>query len=67
MNIYITYELGASTSHSSNPTLKNCLFRAVTLTKKTLILKNKNILVMELDLIEDQAFHFLEVDLVKMY
>ena len=34
VNIYITYELGASTSHSSNPTLKNCLFRAATLTKQ---------------------------------
>ena len=35
MNIYIVYELGASTSNFSNPTLKNCLFGAVTLTKNT--------------------------------
>ena len=32
-NIYIIYELGASSSSSSDPTLKNCLFGAVTLTK----------------------------------
>ena len=33
MNIYIVYELGASTSHNNDPTLKACLFVAVTLTK----------------------------------
>ena len=33
VNIYIIYELGASSSHSDDPTLKNCLFGAVTLTK----------------------------------
>ena len=32
-NIYIVYELGASSSKDSNPTLKKCLFVAVTLTK----------------------------------
>ena len=32
-NIYIVYELGASSSHVYDPTLKNCLFGAVTLTK----------------------------------
>ena len=32
-NIYIVYELGPSTSHSNDPTLKNCLFGAVTLTE----------------------------------
>ena len=26
VNVYIAYELGASTSHSSDPTIKNCLF-----------------------------------------
>ena len=35
VNIYIVYELGASSSHNSDPTLKNCLFGAVTLTKNT--------------------------------
>ena len=33
VNIYIVYELGASTSHTNDPTIKNCLFGAVTLTK----------------------------------
>ena len=33
VNIYIVYELGASNSHINDPTLKNCLFGAVTLTK----------------------------------
>ena len=34
VNVYILYELGASSSSSSDPTLKNFLFGAVTLTKK---------------------------------
>ena len=58
VNIYIVYELGTSASNDNDPTLKNCLFGAVTLTKNV---------VMELDLIEDQVFHFQVVDLVKMY
>ena len=33
VNIYIVYELGASSSSDSDPTLKNCLFGAVILTK----------------------------------
>ena len=33
VTIYIVYELGASSSHNNNPTLKYCLFGAVTLTK----------------------------------
>ena len=33
VNIYIVYELGSSSSHNNDPTLKNCLFGAVTLTK----------------------------------
>ena len=32
-NIYIVYELGTSGSNDNDPTLKNCLFGAVTLTK----------------------------------
>ena len=35
VNIYIVYEQGASTSNYNDPTLKNCLFDAVTLTKTT--------------------------------
>ena len=34
INIYIVYELGASTFHSSDSTIKNWLFGTVTLTKK---------------------------------
>ena len=33
VNIYIVYELAASSSHGSDPTIKDCLFGAVTLTK----------------------------------
>ena len=41
VNIYIVYELAASSSHDSDPTLKNCLFGAVTLTKNAGIEKHK--------------------------
>ena len=37
LNIYIVYELGTSSSHISDPTLKNCLFGAVVLTKNPAI------------------------------
>ena len=40
-NIYIVYELGACSSHSSDPTIKNCLFGAVNLTKNADIEKYK--------------------------
>ena len=33
VNIYIVYEFGASSSHVNDPTLKTCLFGAITLTK----------------------------------
>ena len=39
MNIYIVYELGASSSNDSDPALRNCLFGAVTLTKNADIKK----------------------------
>ena len=41
VNIYVAYELAASSSHTNNPTLKNCLFGAVTLTKNVNIEKYK--------------------------
>ena len=41
VNIYIVYELGASSSHTNDPTIKNSLFGAVTLTKNTDIEKYK--------------------------
>ena len=65
VNIYIVYELGASSSHNNDPTLKNCLFGAVTLTKNADIDKY-GYSGYELDLIEDQVFHFRVLDLVKM-
>ena len=39
VNIYIVYDLGASSSHSSDPARKNSLFGAVTLTKNAEIEK----------------------------
>ena len=41
VNIYIAYELRASSFHTSDPKLKNCLFGAVTLTKNADIEKYK--------------------------
>ena len=41
VNIYIVYELAASSSHDSDPTIKNRLFGAVTLTKNADIEKYK--------------------------
>ena len=41
VNIYIAYELGASSSRDSDPTIKNCLFGAVSLTKNADIEKYK--------------------------
>ena len=61
--MYIAYELGASSSNVNDPTLENCLFGAVTLTKNADI-DNMDILVMELDLIEKEAFYFQVADLV---
>ena len=66
VNIYIIYELGASSSHFDDPILKNCLFGAVTLTKLQALI-NMGIPDMELDLIEEEVFHFQVVDMVKMY
>ena len=41
VNIYVVYELGACSSHDSDPTIKYCLFGAVTLTKNADIEKYK--------------------------
>ena len=67
VNIYIVYEFGESSSHVNDPTLKNCFFGAVTLTKKMQRLINMDILVMELDLKEEEVFHFQVVDMAKIY
>ena len=65
VNIYIVYELDAFGSNDNDPILKNYLVQLLSLKMKILI--SMDILVMELDLIEDQVFHFQVVDLVKMY
>ena len=65
VNIYTVYELGTSSSHSDDPTLKNSLFGAVGLSKKADLIST-SIQVMELDLIEKVVFHFQVVNLVEM-
>ena len=65
LNIYIIYEISVSDSNNSCPTLENCLFGAVKLTK-ILILISTNILDMVLDLIDVELFHFLLVNSVAM-
>ena len=62
VNIYVVYELGAASSNINDPTLKNCLFGAVTLLK-ILASISMGILAMALDSIEDLVFHLLVVDL----
>ena len=68
VNIYIVYEVSASSSHSDDPTLENCLFGAVTFTKNADDIDNYGCsgYGYSFDLIENQAFHFQVVDLVKM-
>ena len=65
-NIYIVYELGAFSSNNNDPTLKNCLFGAVTLTKNTDIDKYKYS-GYGIGFDRRSSFHFQVVDLVKMY
>ena len=66
VNLYIVYELGASDSNVNDPTLKNCFFGAVALTKNADIDKY-GYSVYGMDLIEDQVFHFQMVGLVKIF
>ena len=63
-NIYIVYELGASSSNVTDPTIKNCLFGAVTLSKNADIEKYKySGYGIGFD---RRTSHFLAVGLVKM-
>ena len=64
VNIYIVYELGASSSNINDATLKNCLFGTVTLTKNADIDEHG---FSGYGIGFDQALYFLVVDLVKMY
>ena len=65
VSIYIVYELSASSSHSDDPTLGNCLFGAVTLTRKTDIDKY-GYSGYGVGFDRNQVFHFQVVDLVKI-
>ena len=65
VNIYILYGLSASSFHTSDPTLKNCLFGAVTLTKNADVDKyGYSGYGIGFDRIG--SFHFQVVDLAKM-
>ena len=66
VNIYIAYELGASSSNVNDPTLKNCLFGAVTLTKNTDIDKY-GYSSYGIGFDRKSGFSFPGGDLVKMY
>ena len=66
VNLYIAYELGASFSHVNDPTLKNCLFGAVTLTKNADFDKY-GYSGYGIGFDKRGSFHFQVVDLVKMY
>ena len=64
VKVYIVYELGVSSSNDSNPTLKNCLFGAVTLTKNADIEKYG---YFGYGIGSDRRGSFSFPDLVKMY
>ena len=60
VNSYMVYEINKNYNISSYPTLGNCLFGTVSLTKNNDI-ANINILDMVLDLIKKQSFHLVMV------
>ena len=64
VNIYIAYEIDKLYT-KSHPTLVDCLFGAVSITKNT-DLDKKNILDMELDLMEQDFICYLVEDLAEM-
>ena len=66
VNSYIVYELAGSSSHSDDPTLKNCLFGAVTLTKNADIDKY-GYSGYGIGFDRKSSFYFQAVGLVKMY
>ena len=66
LNIYMVYELGGSRSRNNDPTLRNCLFGAVTSTKNADIDKY-GYSGYGIGLIEYQVFHFHVVNLFKIY
>ena len=66
VNIYIVYELSASCSNVNDPTLENCLFGAVTLTKNADIDKY-GYSGYGIGFDRRESFSFQVADLVKMY
>ena len=65
VNIYIVYELGASSSRNSDPTIKICLFGAVTLTKNVDIDKYRYS-GHGIGFDRRSSFHYRVADLVKI-
>ena len=65
LSIYIVYEFGASSSHSNDPMLENCLFGAVKFTKTPDIDKYRYS-GYGIGFDRNQVFHFQAVDFVKM-
>ena len=65
VNIYTVYELEASSSHFDHPTIKNCLFGAVTLTKNANVDKYRYSCY-GIGFNRGESFHFQVVDLVKI-
>ena len=66
VNIYIVYEINNNNNKNSNyPTLKNCLFGAVSLTKNTDIVSIST-LDMELDLMDMDLIHIQVVEMEEM-
>ena len=65
-NIYIVYELSASSSHSNDPTLENCLFGAVTLTKNVDDIDKYGYSGYGIGFGRKSSFSFHVVDLVRM-
>ena len=63
---YIVYELAGSSSHSDDPTLKNCLFGAVALTRNADIDKY-GYSGYGIGFDRKSSFYFQAVGLVKMY
>ena len=64
VNIYIVYKISKNCNISSNPTLKNYLLGAVSLTKNNDIDQYK---YSGLDLIEKDRFSLVVMDLIEMY
>ena len=74
VNVYIVYKIGASSSNDSDPTLKNCLFGAVTLTKNTDIDEygysgygigfGQNVLIFGVDISSSSHFHNKKINIL---